>query len=687
MATPTVPMYIPKLAQDGIIEFNKSCETVQESDYNIREHLREIDLAYMREQDWTTEHKRAKLANRYGDSDKLQNITVPVVMPQVESAVAYQSSVFLTGLPIFESVANPQFEDQALQLNTIIEDQSIKGGWVRELQMFFRDGFKYNISALEVGWDSVVTAALETDLTYSTKEAKPKSVQWEGNVISRLDPYNTLRDTRCFPTEIPTKGEFAGYTKLMSRVALKDFINKLPLKIIENIIPAFESGIGGSGNTLESYYIPQLNQDALLSRNLRASTDWASWVTASRTNSDIQYRNLYEVRVLYGRIIPSDFSLKVPAQNTPQVWKFIIVNNQVIISAERQTNAHNMIPILFGVPYEDGLGYQTKSLATNALPFQQAASALLNQSFAASRRSIFDRGLYDPSRIDSAAVNNSNPASKIPVKPAAYNKPVGDAYMPLPFKDDQSGIVFDKMQALAGMTDEVTGRNRAQRGLFTKGNRTKEEYVDVQQNASGRDHMVSMLLEAQVFTPLKEMLKINVLQYQGGTTLYSSQQQQLVTIDPVALRTAVLNFKMADGLTPVSKQIDSDALQVAMQVIGSNPQIAAEYNMGPAFSYLMKVQGADLKPFEKTPQQVAYEQASQQWQMAMQTIAETAAKLNQPLDPKMLPPQPLPEQFGYVPGSAPQKQPTANGPSILQQVIATTQQPATPMTQQPPGVI
>lgn len=675
MATPTTPMYIPKLSQEGIIQFNMSCESVQYADYNIRENLRQIDLAYMREQDWTTEHKRAKLANRYGDSDKLQNITVPVVMPQVESAVAYQSSVFLTGLPMFESVANPQFEDQALQLNTIIEDQSVKGGWVRELQMFMRDGFKYNTSAVEVGWESIVTAALETDLSYSAKEAKPKSVQWEGNVIKRLDPYNTLRDTRCHPTLIPTMGEFAGYTQLMSRVALKDYIGKLPDKIIENVTAAFESGIGGSGTAFESYYIPQLNQDALLNRNLRASTDWMSWADISKSANNIQYKNLYEVRVLYGRIIPSDFNLKVPAQNTPQVWKFIIVNSKVIIYAERQTNAHNMIPILFGVPYEDGLGYQTKSLAANAVPFQQASSALLNQSFAASRRSIFDRGLYDPSRINSSDINNANPASKIPVRPNAYGKPVSEAYYQLPFKDDQSGQVFEKMQALAGMTDEVTGRNRAQRGLFTKGNRTKEEYADVQQNASGRDHMVSMLLEAQVFTPLKEMLKINVLQYQGGTTLYSSQQQQTVVIDPVALRAAVLNFKMADGLTPVGKQIDSDALQVAMQTIGSNPQIASSYNMGPAFSYLMKIQGADLKPFEKSPQQVAYEQASSQWSQAMQSIAETAAKLNQPMDPKMMPPQPLPEQFGYVPGSAPQKQPDANAPTILQQIVASTQQP------------
>lgn len=699
MATPTTPMSVPKTAQAGIIQFHKSCTQLQLQNWNIRENMRNIDLIYMREQDWTVEHRRAKLANRYGDSDKLQNITVPVVMPQVESAVAYQSSVFLSGLPIFQSVANPQYEDQSLQLNTIIEDQSIRGGWVRELQLFLRDGFKYNISAIEVTWDSIVTAALETDLTYSATQAKPKSIQWEGNVLKRLDMYNTFFDTRCEPTLIPSTGEFAGYTELKSRTALKDFINKLPNKIIENITLAFESGIGGPGNTSpETYYQPLLNPDAILNRNIRASTDWMAWASLSNPNPTIQYKNLYELTTLYGRIIPSDFGLKVPGANTPQVWKFILVNNSVLIYAERQTNAHNLIPILFGVPYEDGLKYQTKSLASNAAPFQQVASSLLNQSNAASRRSIFDRGIYDPSRVSSADINNPNPASKIPVRPAAYGKPVGDAYAQLPFKDDQSGMVFEKIQQLAAMTDEVTGRNKAQRGLFTKGNRTKEEYSDIMGNASGRDQMVSMLLEAQIFTPMKEILKINILQYQGGTTLYSAPQQATVVIDPVALRTAILSFKMADGLTPVGKQIDSATLQVAMQTVATSPQIGAGYNMAPMFSYLMKTQGVDLKAFEKSPQQMAFESASQQWDQVAAQIAELAKTVSMKIEgvtmvdlqkmvEKLTPPQPQPQQFQYTPGSTAQTQatPAAGQPTILQQIMASNQSQS-PQQPQSPGV-
>jgi hypothetical protein len=133
-----------------------------------------MDLAYIREGDLSEEQWRARLANRYGDKAKFQNVTVPVVMPIVEAAVTYQASVFLTGHPIFGVVSNPINMDAALQMETVIEDQATRGGWVREFLLFFRDGFKYNISALEVCWDRVVTSALETDLGFSASLHSPQ---------------------------------------------------------------------------------------------------------------------------------------------------------------------------------------------------------------------------------------------------------------------------------------------------------------------------------------------------------------------------------------------------------------------------------------------------------------------------------------------------------------------------------
>ena len=58
----------------------------------------------------------------------------------------------------------------------------------------------------------------------------------------------------------------------------------------------------------------------------------------------------------------------------------------------------------------------------------------------------------------------------------------------------------------------------------------------------------------------------------------------------------------------------------------------------------MKTQGADLSPFEKSPEQLAYEQALQVWQQTVTPALEKGATK------ESLPPQPTPEQFNHVPG-------------------------------------
>src|SRR5205823_3514317 len=119
-------------------------------------------------------------------------------------------------------------------------------------------------------------------------------------------------------------------------------------------------------------------------------------------------------------------------------------------------------------------------------------------------------------------------------------------------------------------------------------------------------------------------------------TIYNPEKQQDIEIDPVALRKATLQFKISDGLIPEDKLINEDVLMVAFQQMGSSPQIGAAYNIGPLFSYLMKAQGADIAPFEKSPEQMAYEQAMGQWQQLCAQIAAT----NKDARSNSFPPQP-----------------------------------------------
>lgn len=651
MISASTPFTLPEKAQNGLVEYLKAARASQSKIYNLREHFRSIDLAYARQQDLTEDQWRAKVANKYGDATKFQNITTPIVSPQVEAAVTYQSSVFLTGNPLFGVVAAPELMDVAMQMETVIDSQAVRGGWATEFMQIFRDAFKYNFYALQADWQNIRVANLETDISFSTSEAKPKQTIWAGNVCRRLDPYNAIFDQRVAPHQIHAKGEFAGFTEIMSRIELKAFFAGLDGKIKANVVKAFESGLGGTTISKDSatatYYIPPINPDINFATNSAAGDfDWFKWLGMTDAGSStINYKNAYQVTTLYAKILPTDFDLKVSERNTPQVWKLIYINDSVLVLAERQTNAHNFLPILFGQGNLDGLGYQTASLASNVTPLQQLSSALWNSTIATQRRSISDRVLYDPSRVTKEHINSTNPAAKIPVRPAAYGKPLGEAVFAFPFRADNLDSIVGLSDRVEAMANKLTRQNPVRQGQFVKGNKTRSEFEQVMGNANGEDQMYAMQFESILFTPLKEILKINILQYQGQDELLNINQGKMVPIDPIQLRTTVMQFKVSDGLLPSDKIMSVDVLREALQTIANVPAIGAGYNLVPMFSYLMKLQGGKINSFEKPPEQIAYEQAVSQWQqLVLQMVKE-----NKDMPPKDFPPQPLPEQFGYNP--------------------------------------
>lgn len=638
--------------QEGaLITFATAAQNLLYSQFSIRSQLEAVDRAYMRENDYTLEQLRARSANRLGNPTKFQNITVPVVMPQVQAALGYLTNVFLTGYPIFGVTADPDMEDAAMQMETIIAENAVTAGWARQLLMFFRDGLKYNLHALEVNWEQKVAASVVNDIL-SPSGAKPKNVIWNGNVLRRMDLYNTFYDPRVHPAEIHSEGEFAGYVEIFSRVRLKKYINELIGVDPATATRALESTYGGSGfvqsaSTPFGYYQPLINPEPLMATQNQMTFDWMSWATSQLPGRDraIRYSNVYTKTTLYARIIPNDFGFNVPGPNTPQVWKLIIINGQVVLKAERLSNAHTFIPIIFGQPLEDGLDYQTKSFATNVQPMQEVASAMMNGYVASKRRLVGDRVLFDPLRVRAQDINSDNPSAKIPVRPIAYGKPVQEAVYAFPYRDENTNSFVQASDMAIKFANMINGQNPAQQGQFVKGNKTLHEYEDVMGHGNAVNQMMAIATENQVFTPIKEILKLNILQYQGDATIYNAAAKRPVKIDPVQLRNEAVQFQVSDGLLPKDKEMSGDEWMTALQVIGSSPQIGQGYNLAPMFTYLMNTRGVELKPFEKTQQQVQYEQQLGAWQQAAAEAAKagTAFSTPMPQPPPPQPPQPNPK--------------------------------------------
>lgn len=652
------PQLLKRSSQEALVKYVQLASDSLLASQNIRAGLRVADQAYMRENDWTKEQWQARIANAQGDANKMQNVTVPIIMPQVESSVETLTKIFCSEYPIFQFTADPSKADLALQYNTIMQENQQRGGWVRQLNLFFRDGLKYNIHALETIWCEEKIWTIETDTSagyQGGKVGKAKELLWAGNKLKRMDMYNTFFDTRVAPAEVHVKGEFAGYVEIMSRMELKRLMNALPNKFVENVNPAFNSGIGGSGtqSSTYNYYQPDINPEAMFLKNPSEAFDWMSWAGMTMTPGKVTYKNAYEVKTIYARIIPSDFDIITPSRNTPQIWKLIVVNNTILIYAERQTNAHDFLPIIFGQPLEDGLRFQTKSFSKNLEPFQALASSLWNAKIASARRRLTDRALYNPLLVRPEDINSPEPNAKIPIRNSMYGRKLEEAYHQIPFDDSNAQFFVQEADAIYRYSQITSGKPNPALGQFQKGNKNNPEFEQTMENANSRDQGMARCLEDQVFVPVKIILKSNILQYQPSGEIYNTQTNSLVEVDPLALRKESLDFKIGDGLLPAQKEIKTDELTVAMQTIQATPQLQSGYEIVPMFSYIMKSRGLEgLEAFEKSPLQIQYEQAVAAWQ---QTAVEIAKAGQKP------PPQPVmpPELIQELQQKAAQRQPRA----------------------------
>lgn len=578
----------------------------------FRNLLRYRDQAYQRTLDVTKEHLRAVYANRAGDTKRLQNMTVPIVMPQVESAVAYQAGVFLTDYPIFGVVATKNNMDAALQFETALGDQSIKFGWQREFIKSLRNGFKFNFGPTLVQWEKLPLSKIVTDTNISSAGlARLNEYSYQGNKVKSLDPYNCFMDMRVSPADMHTDGEFFGYNDFMSRISLKRLVQRLDTPRTTSLRDAYQSqfaGTNGSGVFNEGYYVPDINPFLNNSALGKGETNWSVWAGLEKSKAggnDIDYRDNYLVTHFFCRAVPSDFGR---TGNKPSIFYAIIINWQWVIYVEELATAHDYLPIFIAQPSDDGLGYQTQSLLDSALPFQDMSSALWNISLESKRRQVFDRLLYNPTMVNKSDIDPASSVQRIPIKNAVMAKgdlnPFHRAIYQIPFRDENSANNLQMAEMISAMADQSTGQNKVDQGQFVKGNKTNSQFDKTMSNSGARSQLTSICLENQFFTPIKETIKSNTLQFQGSASLLNRDKEQVVEIDPVELRAAILEFKMTDGVLPMEKLMSPEMMAVFLQTAQSMPMLDVEYDVMGMFVYWCKLQGAKWLPeFKRTPEE------------------------------------------------------------------------------------
>jgi hypothetical protein len=603
--------------------FASNCQGIGE----FRTLLEFRDRAYQMQLDQSAERIKQMRSFMTGSARrKITDIQVPIVMPQIESAVAYQAGVYLSSYPIFGVIATAQNQSQADQFETVIGNHSLQYGWARELIKVFRDGFKYNFGVGFAHWKKTKQQKIATSTEISKAGlASMQSTTYGGNCITRIDPYNCFMDMRVDPAKHHEEGEAFGWNQLMSRITFKRFVENLDPTKCTQLKEAFESGYQGAGGQSYSaldYYLPIVNPYLNVNQLAMQGTNWMAWSGldpqgGSGRSDRISYKSFYLISYFICRALPSDFGKQ---GNIPTIYFGIIVNWQVVIYVEELISANDYLPVFIMQPNEDGLGYQTQSMLDTALPFQDMSSALWNISLESKRRLVFDRLIYNERFINKADIDPASAVARIPLRNASQFKgdDIGKAVYQIPYREDNSASNLQMSEMISQMADTASGQNKVDRGQFQKGNKTKTEFDTTMANSNARQQLTSLTIENQFMTPLKDTIKSNLLLNQQPGTYLNRSSKTEVKVDPVAMRQSLLEFKLTDGLLPGEKMLNTELMTVFIQTAQAMPVVMTEYDIVGMFIYWCKLKGANwIDEFKRDPaQQQEFLQQFQQTSMA-----------------------------------------------------------------------
>lgn len=578
--------------QDIMDNMKSEFTTQQQS----RDTFQRIDRYLQKTSDMSEETLKGEEARRRGQKDKLSNVEISLTQQYKETAEAHMVGTFLTGNPIFIAISDRKREQSASMLTALTRRDQYRMGWVGNLSRCIDDVLRYNICAAEVLWQTKTATNAQTKVregSSTTGEFKP--VTYEGNGITRIDPYNLVYDLNVEPSKVHIDGNYVGYFELKDYISFKRQFRKWnDIYIVkQNIKKAFEAGAGQ-----HYYYIPHIRKSGDLPS---PTNNWSHFWGVETKHQMHGSTGQYEFLTLYKRIIPKEFKVDVPNAGSPQVFKLIWVN-RVLIYAEPITAGHEYLPIIVGQVYPGR--NDVKSFTEYLFGLQDLATATMSANLQSMRRAVSDRALYNPKRIRKADIESEAPNSKIPVGGGAMDQDMRTAYYQIPFQDTVTPAYNQMLGTIFTLAENETGINRSAQGNFIKGNKTQAEFGTIMSNSQARMQLGSMRLGASFFDPIKQILKLNYLVYASQEEVDNLNNENPVKIDPALLRDEAPEYMMADGLMPSTKLANTEVLMQASQMFAQNPMAFMQYDIEGMLVSVIRQQGfTDVDSYKRTPEQ------------------------------------------------------------------------------------
>lgn len=519
------------------------------------------------------------------------NKPIPIVFPlsyaAMETVLTYLVSAFLD-YPIFryEGFGGEDVLGAVL-LERVVELQTRRTYAGLALHTMFRDSLAYGFGCAAPAWivkmgrkRTPKKTPLQNLLGIFVSDVEVEDeVKFEGNEIYNIDPYNYLPDPNT-PVHDVQKSGYVGWVLPTNRM------NLLRQERIDSAI-------------FNCKYLKHIDGRSVLGSD-KSKRD----VHRTAPLDDVSDTSAQRVDVIwqYIDIIPSDSNWRVGRKDYPEKWLFGLAGDSLIISAHPCGLDHDMYPVVICAPEYDGYSMTPLSKVESVFGLQTLIDFLFNSHVTNVRKALNDMFVVDPQRINILDVLNPAAGRVIRTRQKAWGTGVKDAIEQLKVTDvtashiGDAGVVTDILDRVMGSESSIRGEARS------SGERVSAtEYQGYKGAALSRIGRTARIAAMQSIDPLGYMMASHTQQFMSTETYVSiagemeeelrkefgDEKRHLVGPLDILVRYNILTH---DGALPTSG--DAQSWLAAMQVIGTNPDLLATFDIVRIFKYWAKLSGA-----------------------------------------------------------------------------------------------
>jgi hypothetical protein len=534
------------------------------------------------------------------DSRTAVSMAIPYLAMHLEIWLTYWVEAFLER-PYFPLVpTSPEDVVGTLLLEKVLDQQCVNDRSGLQLYVAFRDMFVYGLGGVHLTFEKdsrIRTTKVDKEsLPNSARRVKKRDKVREGNVVRAIDPYQLILDPNV-PFVEYQNGEFVGWVQRTNRQELLALEDREKGTFNAEYLQALTTG--GNG------YSELFNIAATSGARTKYEYDTTLPTAAGLAE---RHSNTVDTLHMYMNIIPSEWGLS--KRHKPQKWYFRVGGDRILLAARPITYDHERYPTIIGAPDIDGHSTVQVSRVETHYPIQKRVNWLFNSRQVNVRKCVNGQTIYDPNFIDPELMRDSEAGKLIAINEEGWGQDVRTMIHNI---EDVTANHLQDIAMLLNIMDQTSGGTGQLQGNLELGERvTRYQSQSARSGALRRIERGAKVMALMFRSELGEQMIYNTQQWMSESVwvkITGREEADLLALAKGKVESNLTRVTPDDVLVWADVAVSegsmlgleniAELLQALQMAMGSE-ELAARYDIGRFFGYIMKRSGVlNINDFER----------------------------------------------------------------------------------------